>query len=102
MTGGPRPSAAWRPGSDPPDSEREGGQMVRRGLLPLTLAVAAVAAASLAPIGEAGAANMASVVVRDSYFTPAQQTVHAGHTVILPPAHDANRHHRPAHRPAGC
>src|SRR5438094_9381539 len=93
MTGGPRPSAAWRPGSAPPDSEREGGQMVRRGLLPLTLAVAAVAAASLAPIGEAGAANMASVVVRDSYFTPAQQTVHAGDTVIFARAQDPKPPH---------
>ena len=67
--------------------------MVRRGLLPLTLAVAAVAAASLAPIGEAGAANMASVVVRDSYFTPAQQTVHAGDTVIFARAQDAKLPH---------
>src|SRR5437763_3928498 len=83
MTGGPRLPVPWRPGSGPPDSEREGGPMVRRALLPLSLAVAAVAAASVAPFAPASAANWAAVSVQDSSFSPSQQTVQAGATVVF-------------------
>src|SRR5436305_5471233 len=82
-TGGPRPPARWRPGSDPPDSEREGGPMVRRALMPLTLAVAAMAAATFAPIVRAGAANWAAVTARDSFFSPSTQTVPVGDTLYF-------------------
>jgi plastocyanin len=57
--------------------------MVRRALLPLSLAVAAVAAFTVAPGGPASAANWAAVAVRDSSFSPSQQTVVAGDTVVF-------------------
>ena len=57
--------------------------MVRRALLPLSLAEAAVAAFTVAPGGPASAANWAAVAVRDSSFSPSQQTVAAGDTVVF-------------------
>src|SRR2546423_796392 len=67
--------------------------MVRRALLPLSLALAAATAASLTPAGRAGAADMAGVVVRDSNFSPNRLTVHAGDTVIFAKAQDSQLVH---------
>src|SRR2546423_12513679 len=67
--------------------------MVRRALLPLSLALAAATAASLTPAGRAGAADMAGVVVRDSNFSPNRLTVHAGDTVIFAKAQDSQLAH---------
>src|SRR2546423_4278469 len=92
MTGGPRRrrvASLLRP----PRTEREGAQMVRRALLPLSLTVAARAAACLTPAGRAGAANMAGVIVRDSYFSPTSLTVNAGDTVIFARAQEAKLPH---------
>ena len=44
--------------------------MVRRALLPLSVALAALVAASFTPAGRAVAADMAGVSVRDSSFNP--------------------------------
>ena len=66
--------------------------MVRRALVPLLLAVAAVAAACLVPAGQAGA-NVAGVVVGDSFFSPAQRTVTAGDTVIFSRAQNSTLAH---------
>src|SRR5438874_7413268 len=67
--------------------------MARRALLPLSLALAAVAAASLMPAGQAGAANTAGVVVRDSNFSPNRLTVNAGDTVVFAKAQDSQLVH---------
>jgi len=55
--------------------------MVRRALLPLSVALAALVAASFTPASRAVAAAMAGVTVRDSNFSPTQLTVHTGDTV---------------------
>ncbi|HEV7686529.1 MAG TPA: cupredoxin domain-containing protein, partial [Acidimicrobiia bacterium] len=67
--------------------------MVRRALLPLSVALAAVLAASLAPAVPAGAANMAGVIVRDSNFSPTPITIQTGDTVVFAKAQDAQLTH---------
>src|SRR4051794_32113890 len=77
----------------PRKPEREGGPMVRRALLPLSVALATLVAASFTPASRAVAADMAGVSVRDSSFNPNQLTIHAGDTVIFAKAQDAQLTH---------
>src|SRR5882724_10477195 len=93
MTGGPcrrHVTSLLRPPRKP---EREGGPMVRRALLPLSVALAALVAASFTPASRAVAAAMAGVTVRDSSFSPTQLTVHTGDTVVFAKTQDAQLTH---------
>src|SRR5439155_22940035 len=59
------------------------------------LAVALLAAASVMPVGRAGAAdaNWAAVAVRDSFFSPNNLTVNVGDTLVFARAQDAKLTH---------
>src|SRR5688500_15204724 len=87
------PSSACGSLLRPPEAEREGGPMARRTVLPLSLALAAATAASFGAGGFAGAADMAGVMVRDSSYTPAHQTIQAGETVVFARAQNAELPH---------
>jgi len=69
--------------------------MVRRGPVRLSLAAAVtVAVTALVPLGGAGAeTNGAIVIVRDSSFTPGEQTIRPGDVVLWGRAKDTTLNH---------